>query len=126
MDVTWALGQLRDRYGDGLPVCLVGHSLGGRAALLAGSEPGVRGVVALNPWVYPTDGASLAGRKVLIVHGTEDRIASPQSAAAVADRIAATTSVQFITVEGGRHAMLRHAGEFERAATDFTLETLLG
>ena len=33
-DVTWALGETRSRLG-GLPTCLVGHSLGGRAALLA-------------------------------------------------------------------------------------------
>ena len=37
-DVRWALEQLRSEY-DGLPTCLVGHSLGGRAALLAGDQP---------------------------------------------------------------------------------------
>lgn len=31
----------------------------------------------------------------------------------------------FVTVEGGRHAMLRHGKEFEQAATEFVLETLL-
>ena len=50
MDVAWALGEVRARHGD-LPVALVGHSLGGRAALLAADQPLVRSVVALNPWV---------------------------------------------------------------------------
>lgn len=125
MDVRWALGRLREEYGDGAPVGLVGHSLGGRAALLAGVEPDVRSVVALNPWVYPSDDADLAGRSVLIVHGSEDRVASPRHSAAVADRLAPRADVRFETVEGGQHAMLRHGRRFERAAADFTVSALL-
>jgi len=124
-DVVWALEQVRERYGD-LPVGLVGHSLGGRAALLAGGQDGVRAVVALNPWVYPTDHADLSGRRVLIVHGTDDRVADPQRAQVVADAIAATTDVEFLAIDGGKHAMLSRGGQFERAATDFVLGALLG
>ncbi|HET9423630.1 MAG TPA: alpha/beta fold hydrolase [Nocardioides sp.] len=124
-DVAWALGELRDRYDD-RPVCLVGHSLGGRAALLAGSSPGVVSVVALNPWVYPTDDADLAGRRVLIIHGTDDRVASIERSTTVARRLALTTDVTFRTVEGGRHAMLRQGAEFERPAAEFVVQTLVG
>jgi alpha-beta hydrolase superfamily lysophospholipase len=124
-DVAWALEQVRERYGD-LPVALVGHSLGGRAALLAGAQDGVRTVVALNPWVYPTDHADLTGRDVLVVHGTDDRVASPQRAKAVVAAIAATTDVTYVAVEGGKHAMLRHGRDFEQTATDFALGSLLG
>lgn len=123
-DVTWALGELARRYGDDVPVGLVGHSLGGRAALLAGTAPPVRSIVALNPWVYPTDHADLTGRRVLFVHGTDDRVASIEKARAVARALATTTDVSFVTVDGGRHAMLRHAGEFERAAVRFTIDSL--
>ena len=49
MDVAWALERVRGPHGE-VPVALVGHSLGGRAALLAGGAP-VRSAVALNPWV---------------------------------------------------------------------------
>ncbi|SDE01455.1 alpha/beta hydrolase [Nocardioides lianchengensis] len=125
MDAHWALGEIRERLGRRLPTCLVGHSLGGRAALLAGSEPDVVGVVALNPWVYPTDGADLRGRRVLVVHGDADRIASPQRAAAVAERLARTTEVEWRTVPGGKHAMLRHGSVFERAAAEFVSDALL-
>lgn len=121
-DVAWALAQVRERYGD-LPVGLVGHSLGGRAALLAGALPGVRTVVALNPWVYPTDRADLAGRDVLVVHGTDDRVASPERARVVASAIPSAT---FLPIDGGKHAMLRHGARFERAATDFVVSSLLG
>ena len=124
-DVAWALDSVRARYGD-LPVGLVGHSLGGRAALLAGARDGVRSVVALNAWVYPSDRADLAGRRVLFVHGTDDRVASLARAEVVADAIGRTTEVSFVHVEGGRHAMLRHGAEFERAAATFTADALLG
>jgi pimeloyl-ACP methyl ester carboxylesterase len=124
-DVDWALGEVHDRLGE-LPVSLVGHSLGGRAALLAGSAPAVRSVVALNPWVYATDAPDLAGRRVLVVHGTADRIADPARARAVVRRMERSTDVELVEVEGGRHAMLRHGSAFERAAAGFVTETLLG
>jgi alpha-beta hydrolase superfamily lysophospholipase len=124
-DVQWALGEVRRRFGD-LPVSLVGHSLGGRAALLAGGEPSVRSVVALNPWVYATDSPRLAGRRVLVVHGTEDRIADPARAEAVVHRMASSARVEHVEVAGGKHAMLRHGSDFERAAAEFVTETLLG
>jgi len=125
-DATWAVQQLTERH-PGLPVALVGHSLGGRAALLAGSLPPVTTVVALNPWVQPTDDADLSGRRVLVVHGTEDRIASPQRARAVADRLARRPGVDLTwhEVTGGKHAMLSHRGEFERTASRFVVQHLL-
>jgi dienelactone hydrolase len=124
-DVVWALAQVRERYGD-LPVGLVGHSLGGRAALLAGSLPGVRSVVALNPWVYPTDRADLSGRAVLVLHGTEDRVADPERARAVASVLARSADLRYVAVDGGDHAMLRRSAEFERLAAEFCVTTLLG
>jgi len=124
-DVAWALGELGDRYAGAVPTCLVGHSLGGRAALLAGGSPGVVSVVALNPWVYPTDDADLTGRRVLVIHGTDDRVASIERSETVARRLAKTADLTFQTVEGGRHAMLRHGKEFERPAAEFAVHTLM-
>jgi alpha-beta hydrolase superfamily lysophospholipase len=124
-DVRWALEQIAERYGD-LPTGLVGHSLGGRAALLAGPAPGVRSVVALNPWLDPSDRADLRDRDVLVIHGTDDRIASPARAEHVARSLSATAArFGFLRVEGGKHAMLRRGGVFTRVATDFVTATLL-
>jgi pimeloyl-ACP methyl ester carboxylesterase len=123
-DTVWALDQLRERH-PGIPFGLVGHSLGGRTALLAGAEPDVVSVVALNPWVYPTDDAELAGRRVLIVHGTDDRVASIEKARTVARNLSRTTSVEFVEIEGGKHAMLSHGREFDRRAAQFTASALL-
>ena len=125
MDVRWALGELENRYG-ALPVALVGHSLGGRATLLAGDAEGVRSVVALNPWLHAHDTNDLGGRRVLIVHGTEDRVASITQARTVADRLARTTRLAFLEVPGGKHAMLRHGRLFESYAAEFVTATLLG
>ncbi len=122
-DVRWALGEVRERWGD-LPVALVGHSLGGRAALLAGSAPAVRCVVALNPWVLAEDRPDLRGRQVLVLHGDQDRIAPIARARAVADRVARTSDVTFEVVEGGKHAMLRHGARFERRAAEFVADCL--
>lgn len=125
-DVRWALGQLQERYG-ALPVGLVGHSLGGRAALLAGALEPVRSVVALNPWVYPDDGVPLPGRRVLVVHGTADRIAGIGRAERVVERLRrGGTDIELVRVEGGKHAMLRHHRDFDGRAARFTAEALTG
>jgi pimeloyl-ACP methyl ester carboxylesterase len=125
-DARWAMAQVRDRFGD-LPVCLVGHSLGGRAAMLSAGEPAVRSVVALAPWVYPEDGRVRApGRRILIVHGTDDRIANPARAEAAAALLRRTAQVSVVRVNGGKHAMLRHHDTFDGLAAQFAAATLLG
>jgi len=123
-DARWAMAQVREELGD-VPFGLIGHSLGGRAALLSGDQPGVVSVVALNPWVYPTDHADLTGRRVLVLHGTQDRIASMARARTVAANLARTADVDFVEIDGAKHAMLRHGREFDRRAADFTAQTLL-
>jgi dienelactone hydrolase len=125
-DARWALAQLRSRVGDA-PIGLVGHSLGGRAAILAAPEEGVRSVVALAPWLYPTDGdVNASGRRILFVHGTADRIASPERSAAVARALARSANVGYISVRGGNHAMLGRHAPFDRYAAQFMIATLDG
>lgn len=124
-DARWALRQLADRFPEPVPTGLVGHSLGGRAALLAGDDPAVRSVVALNPWVRATDTVDLAGREVLVVHGSDDRIAEPRESASMARRLAGSATVSYVQVRGGRHAMLRRSRTFDTLAADFTAESLL-
>lgn len=122
-DAAWAIEEVRRRW-PSRPVGLVGHSLGGRAALLAADHEAVTTVVALNPWVYPDDGVPLPGRSVLVVHGDQDRVASLDRARRVANRLSRSADVELRVVEGGKHAMLKHGGEFERAAADFVVEHL--
>ncbi len=126
-DARWGLDQVAERLGERLPTCLVGHSLGGRAALLTSARPEVASVVALAPWVYPTDvPRGLAGERILIVHGSRDRIASPERSAALAERLRPEAQVGYITVDGGKHAMLKRHRLFDGLAAGFACATLLG
>jgi pimeloyl-ACP methyl ester carboxylesterase len=125
-DVAWAVDRIGERFGD-LPVGLVGHSLGGRAALLSASLPAVRSVVALAPWTFAEDGrVDASGVRMLFVHGTRDRIASPERSAAAAALVRSSAeSVSFVRVEDGKHAMLSRHGVFSSLAADFTVAALL-
>jgi dipeptidyl aminopeptidase/acylaminoacyl peptidase len=59
------------------------------------------------------------------VHGDSDRIASPQRSAALAQRLRRRGHpVDYVTVPGGKHAMLSHHREFTRPAARFAAETL--
>jgi alpha-beta hydrolase superfamily lysophospholipase len=125
-DVRWALDQIRDRHGD-LPVGLVGHSLGGRAALLSSAELAVRSVVALAPWVQPGDAATVAphGCRIMVVHGTEDRVSDLSRTVRVIEALRRTAPVGLVLVTGGNHSMLRRRGRFEGLAADFVAATML-
>jgi pimeloyl-ACP methyl ester carboxylesterase len=126
-DAHWAMDQIAERLGAALPTCLVGHSLGGRAALLSSDRREVRSAVALAPWVYPTDDpGDLTGRRILIVHGDQDRIALAERSRAVARTVSRTADVGYVTVVGGKHAMLRHHRRFDGLAAEFAATTLLG
>jgi alpha-beta hydrolase superfamily lysophospholipase len=52
-DLEWALSEARTRH-PGVPVILVGHSMGARTSLRVAHDPTVAGLVALCPW-YPED-----------------------------------------------------------------------
>jgi dienelactone hydrolase len=125
-DARWALDRVSERLGERRPTCLVGHSLGGRAALLSASRPEVRSVVALAPWVYPSDvPAGLTDQRILIVHGSRDRVASPERSAALARTLNRQVPTSYVSVTGGKHAMLARHGTFSALAAQFAAATLL-
>jgi pimeloyl-ACP methyl ester carboxylesterase len=126
-DVQWVLDRLADRY-PGVPVALVGHSMGGRAAVYAAAHESVRAVVGLAPWIVADDPTgNVAGAHVLVAHGDADRITSPDASARWTQRAAAVAaSAGFVSVRGDGHAMLRRAPLWHGMATDFVLATLCG
>ena len=125
-DTRWALDEL-DRRFPGVPLALVGHSMGGRAALYCAGHPVVASVVALAPWLEREDPVEqLAGRRLLVVHGAHDRMTSARRSAAFAQRAAAVArSVNYVRVDAEAHAMLRRAALWHRLTTGFVLATLL-
>lgn len=52
-DLEWALDEAR-RLRPGVPVVVVGHSMGARTALRVAEDPSIVGLVGLCPW-YPAD-----------------------------------------------------------------------
>ncbi|MDQ7803160.1 alpha/beta fold hydrolase [Amycolatopsis sp. A133] len=126
-DARWALDRIQADH-PGLPVVLVGHSMGARVALRVADDPAVRGVCALAPWTprgEPVE--AVAGRSVLIVHGTRDRMTSPAESHAFAERAGAVAArVARFEMANEGHAMLRRAGVWTRLTVAFTLDLLAG
>ncbi|MFJ2742303.1 alpha/beta hydrolase [Streptomyces sp. NPDC087440] len=116
-DALRALDALVDEAGP-VPVVLVGHSMGGRAALRVAGHPRVVGVVGLAPWCPAGEPVEqLAGRDVVLLHGDRDRTTSPRGTRELAARArGAGARACFVGVGGGDHAMLRRAGEWHGAA----------
>jgi dienelactone hydrolase len=103
-----------------VPVVLVGHSMGGRAAFRAAGHPAVRAVAGLAPWLPPGEPVDqLNGRRVLLVHGSADKIVDPGDTWAYAERARAVASVTVLEIGGGDHAMLRRAQLWHAIAAEF-------
>jgi pimeloyl-ACP methyl ester carboxylesterase len=121
-DVRWAIEQLRAEHGPEVPLVLVGHSMGGRAALRAAADPQVAAVCGLAPWTPPGEPvAHLRSRTVAILHGLGDRWVPAKLSADFALRATeAGATVARFTVPGG-HSMLRGALRWHRFARDVVL-----
>jgi pimeloyl-ACP methyl ester carboxylesterase len=106
-DARGALDRVRDELGE-LPVVLVGHSMGGRTACHAADHPSVRGVVALAPWLPPSDPVTgLRGKELHAAHGRRDRITRARDTRAYVERARAVASATSFTDMGDRgHYML--------------------
>ena len=92
-DLNQALDGIAAAYGP-VPVVLIGHSMGARAAMRAAGHPSVYAVAGLAPWLplgEPVE--QLAGRRVLVAHGTADAVTNPQETWAYVERARAVTQV---------------------------------
>jgi pimeloyl-ACP methyl ester carboxylesterase len=124
-DLIQALDAIVTGYGP-VPVVLVGHSMGARAALRVAGHPAVSAVAGLAPWLPPGEPVDqLAGRRVMLVHGTADGITSPAGTWAYAERARLVTHVAAIEVRDGDHPMLRRARLWHAVAAEFA-RTALG
>ncbi|MCF3122205.1 alpha/beta hydrolase [Streptomyces arenae] len=132
-DTAWAADEIVRLYGD-VPVCLAGIDMGGRAALRAGGHTAVNSVLALAPWLPEDDVAAppepvkqLAGRRVLIVHGTNDERTDPELSFRFAERAKkANRDVCRFEVHSDGHRLHQHQSEVLALASDFVMGTLFG
>ncbi|MFJ6695896.1 alpha/beta hydrolase [Streptomyces sp. NPDC091272] len=126
-DAQWAVTEAVRRYGD-VPVCLAGVGMGGRAALRAAGATAVNSVVAQAPWL--PEGTEdpvrqLAGRRVLIVHGTDDERADPEMSFRLAARAKKSNrDVCRFEVHSDGHGMRQHRAEVRALSVDFVLGSL--
>jgi pimeloyl-ACP methyl ester carboxylesterase len=107
-DARWALDRVEAELGD-VPVALIGHSMGGRTACRAADHALVRGVVALAPWLPPTDPVdALTGRELHAAHGRRDHITRASDTRAYVDLARTVARAASFTDMGDRgHYLLR-------------------
>ncbi|MFM9373570.1 alpha/beta hydrolase [Streptomyces sp. Da 82-17] len=124
-DARRALDELARGAGD-IPAVLVGHSMGGRAALACADRSAVRAVVALAPWC--PDGepvAHLRDKDVIVLHGERDRTTEPRAAVALLHRAGqAGARTDLTLLPGGDHAMLRDSALWHRAVASAVVRLL--
>ncbi|WP_327353863.1 prolyl oligopeptidase family serine peptidase [Streptomyces sp. NBC_01304] len=132
-DASWAADEVVRRYGD-VPVCLAGVDMGARAALRAGGHTAVNSVLAIAPWLPEDDRAGaaepvrqLGGRRVLIVHGTNDERTDPELSFRFAERVKkANRETCRFEVHSDGHGLYQHRAEVAALAADFVLGALYG
>jgi pimeloyl-ACP methyl ester carboxylesterase len=123
-DLNDVLDALATEFG-AVPVVLVGHSMGARAAVRAAGHPAVSAVAGLAPWLPPGEpAAQLAGRRVLLAHSTADSITSPAETWAFVEQARAVTEVTAVEVRDGDHPMLRRARLWHAIAAEFARAAL--
>jgi len=119
-DLTELLDAIGALFGD-IPVVLIGHSMGARAAFRVAGHPAVAAVAGLAPWLPPQEPvAQMTGRRVLLAHGTGDQVTSPAETWAYAERARSVTEVAAVEVRGAEHTMLRRAPLWHRMAAEFS------
>jgi dienelactone hydrolase len=125
-DTTLALEQVSARH-PGVPIGLLGHSMGGRVALRLADDPRIGAVAALAPWVDLADQPRWhSGLHLLVMHGTRDRITSPVRSRVYADALAALgADVTYVAVTGDTHAMVRQARRWHEESARYLVGHLL-
>jgi len=123
-DLEWALDELSGRFG--APVCLVGHSMGARAALRAAGHGSVTAVAGLAAWCPPEEPvAQLGGRTVMLVHGARDPITDPAGSLDLGRRARGTAEriARFEIARAG-HTMLERLPLWQALTRRFVLGAL--
>ncbi|WP_217361658.1 alpha/beta fold hydrolase [Aeromicrobium stalagmiti] len=124
-DARWALDQVTAQH-PGLPVVLVGHSMGGRTACRVADDPRVVGVVALAPWLPEGEpNGAVAGRHLRVLHGSRDNWTSAFWSRSYVERsrpIAASATWE--SLPGAGHFMFRRPSVWRRFVEDSVSDIL--
>jgi alpha-beta hydrolase superfamily lysophospholipase len=122
-DARWALDELAREHG--LPVVVVGHSMGARTGVAVADHPSVRGVVALAPWLPPDEPIGpLAGKVLRAAHGRRDRITSARATRKYVARAATVADAEFTDMGPVGHYLLRRTSLWNAYAAASVREVL--
>ena len=118
-DARAAITELSDRHPQ-VPIVLVGHSMGGHTACRVADAPDVIGVIGLAPWLPAGEpNASIAGRHLRILHGTQDKWTSAVLSREYVERSRGlAASATWTPLPGGGHFMLRQSSAWKRFVKD--------
>ncbi len=124
-DARWALAEAH-QAASGVPIVLLGHSMGARTAVHVADDPAVCGVVGIAPWLpasEPVD--ALLGKQLVVAHGRRDRITSYAASRAYVDRAGdVASSSEFVDMGPAGHYMFRRARHWNRVAVGQSLALL--
>lgn len=123
---TWLLGDIAQKR-PGMPIGLLGHSLGGRTAFAAAAFGQVTSVVALAPWVTESDPVEhLRDVDTLVIQGDRDGVCPPEDSRAFVERVRASGGrIAYEEIPGAGHMMLREHRRWHDLAARHLVRTLL-
>lgn len=124
-DTQVALEQIAKATGNA-PVILVGHSMGGRAALNVLDHRQVIAMVGLAPWVVRADSVQARpGQRLYFRHAKADKITSAKATARLARRLAQQgVDVELDLVRFETHGMLARPWEWHSRTARFVAQVL--
>jgi alpha-beta hydrolase superfamily lysophospholipase len=124
-DARRALATLRVEHA-GLPVVLLGHSMGARTAAWVADDPAVVGVVGLAPWLPHDDPvAPLTGKHLVAAHGRRDRITKAVATEGYVLRAqGVAASARFVDMGALGHYMIRGVRRWNATAVTESLGIL--
>ncbi|WP_290852411.1 alpha/beta hydrolase [Gordonia sp. (in: high G+C Gram-positive bacteria)] len=110
----------------GVPIAVIGHSMGGRIAAQLGADERVTDVLALAPWWQFADWRQIReGVRVRAIHGDADTVTrAPRTEKGIAELVARGFDADYLAVTGGGHAMLDNLGVWQGGALRFVGEAL--
>lgn len=120
-----ALDRLSDEY-PGVPVAVIGHSMGGRIGAALAADERVTDLLALAPWWQFADWRLIRDDvRVVAMHGDADTVTyASRTAKGIVELQQRGVDATYIPIPGGGHPMLDNVGRWQGAALDFVAEAL--
>ncbi|MFZ2243009.1 MAG: alpha/beta fold hydrolase [Gordonia amarae] len=120
-----ALDDITARH-PGIPVALIGHSMGGRVAAQLAAHRSVSSLLALAPWWQFADWRHIHDDvRVVAMHGTADtRTYARRTEKGIGELVARGVDATYVPVPGGGHPMLDQVLTWQGEALRFVGRSL--